>query len=181
MKYSYKDTNVAATGWKNTRSIFWSTVITLLGIACFPANPLVLTGTLEADSYLPLLVIGGIIWAFGMILVMAPIVMFPRQGGVPEGQRFIETTRLVDTGIYGVVRHPQYLGGILSIFVTTLLWWPHWLFGLLGFLGALVIYLGAREEDRRLVEKFGDEYSRYMQRVPRMNILLGLVRLLRRQ
>jgi len=110
---------------------------------------------------------------------MAPIIMFPRHGGAPRGQRFVETTRLVDKGIYGIVRHPQYLGGILSIFLTTLLWWPHWLFGLLGFLGALVIYMGAREEDRRLVEQFGDDYSRYMQRVPRMNILLGLVRMLR--
>jgi len=167
--------------WKNAGSIFWSMVITVLGIACFPPNPLVLTGVLEADSYLPLVVIGGIVWAVGMALVMAPIVMFPRHGGVPRGQRFVDTTRLVDSGIYGIVRHPQYLGGILSIFVTTLLWWPHWLFGLLGFLGALVIYMGAREEDRRLVKQFGEEYTRYMQRVPRMNILLGLVRMLRRK
>ncbi len=99
--------------WKNARSIFWSTVITVLGISCFPANPLVRTGVLEADSYLPLVIIGGIVWAFGMVLVMAPIVMFPRHGGVPKGHRFVETTRLVDRGIYGVVRHPQYPGGIL--------------------------------------------------------------------
>jgi len=161
--------------WKNT---FWSTLITILGIACFPANPLVLTGILETSFYLPLFVLGCIVWAFGMMLVMAPIVMFPRHGGVPKGKSLVNTTRLVDTGVYGLARHPQYLGGILSIFVTTLLWYPHWLFGVLGFLGALVVYMGAREEDRRLVEQFGDEYRRYMQRVPRMNILLGLVRLL---
>jgi protein-S-isoprenylcysteine O-methyltransferase Ste14 len=173
--------NLAASEWKNTKSIFWSIVITILGIVCFPANPLVLTGILETNFYLPLFVIGCIVWAFGMMLVMAPIVMFPRRGGVPEGQSFVNATRIVDTRVYGVVRHPQYLGGILSIFVTTLLWYPHWLFGMLGFLGALVVYLGAREEDQRLVEQFGDEYRRYMQRVPGMNFLLGLVRLLQRR
>jgi len=170
--------NLAAREWKNAKSIFWSTVITILGIICFPANPLVLTGILETGFYLPLFVLGCIVWAFGMVLVMAPIVMFRSQSGVPKGQSFAHTTRLVDTRIYGVVRHPQYLGGILSIFVTTLLWYPHWLFGMLGFLGALVVYMGAREEDQRLIEQFGDGYRQYMQRVPSMNFLSGLLRLL---
>ena len=83
--------------WKN---IFWSTLVTVLCIACFPANPLVLTGTIEVKSYLPLVIIGGIIWIFGMVLVMAPMVMFPRKGGVAKGKSFVNTTNLVDTGIY---------------------------------------------------------------------------------
>ncbi|HCP32205.1 TPA: hypothetical protein DIT45_03035, partial [Candidatus Acetothermia bacterium] len=93
---------------------------------------------------------------------------------------FVSTTRLVDTGIYGVVRHPQYLGGILAIFATTLLWYPHWLFAVLGILSTVVIYMGAKEEDQRLVQQFGDDYRLYMQKVPRLNILLGVIRLLRR-
>ena len=179
MKHRWEDMNLAAREWKNTKSIFLSTSITILGIICFPANPLVLTGILDTSFYLPLFVLGCIVWAFGMILVMSPVVMFRSRGVVPEGKSFMNTTRLVDTRVYGVVRHPQYLGGILSIFVTTLLWYPHWLFGVLGFLGALVVYMGAKEEDRRLVEQFGDEYRRYMQRVPRMNILIGFIRLLK--
>jgi len=172
---------LSASEWKSTKSIFFSTVITILGIVCFPANPLVLTGILETSFYLPLFVLGCIAWAFGMILVMSPIVMFRSHGGVSKGRSFINTTRLVDTGAYSLVRHPQYLGGILSIFVTTLLWYPHWLFGVLGFLGTLVVYLGAKEEDRRLAEQFGDEYREYMQRVPGMNFLSGLVGLLQRR
>ena len=161
-------------------NIFWSTLMTILGIVCFPVNPLILTGVLETSFYLALFIIGWVIWAFGMVLVLAPIIMFPRRGGVAKGKSFVSTTRLVDTGIYGVVRHPQYLGGILAIFVTTLLWYPHWLFAVLGILSTVVVYMGAKEEDQRLVQQFGDDYRLYMQKVPRLNILLGVIRFLRR-
>ena len=161
------------------KNIFWSTMLTILCVVCFPANPLVLTGVLETNSYPVLLIIGWVVWAFGMVLVMAPIIMFPRRGGVPKGKSFVSTTQLVDTGIYSVVRHPQYLGGILAVFIPTLLLYPHWLFGVLGVIGAVVLYMGAREEDQRLIRQFGEDYQHYMQRVPRMNILVGFIRLIR--
>ena len=111
-----------------------------------------------------------------MVLVMAPIVMFPRRGGVAKGKAFVNTTKLVDSGIYAVVRHPQYLGGILALFVTTLLFYPHWLFVVLGIPGAGILYWSTGEEEKRLVKQFGDDYVSYMKRVPRMNIILGIVR-----
>ena len=163
------------------KDIIWSILLTILGIACFPANPLVLIGLLEVESYLPLVIIGIIVWVFGMVLVMAPIVMFPRKGGVAKGKAFVNTTRLVDTGIYAIVRHPQYTGGIYAIFLTTILWYPHWLFVVLGILGIAVIYMGCREEDQRMIDKFGDDYKSYMERVPRMNFIAGLVRLIRQR
>ena len=153
--------------------------MTILCIICFPANPLVLTGIMEVESYQALFIIGWVVWAFGMVLVMAPIVMFPKRGGISKGKSFVNTTRLVDTGIYAIVRHPQYTGGIYAIFLTTFLWYPHWLFGVLGILGAAVIYLGCREEDQRMIEKFGDDYRAYMKRVPRMNIFAGILRFVR--
>lgn len=162
--------------WKD---ILWSTLMTILCIICFPINPLILTGVIKVESYPACLVIGWVVWAFGMILVMAPIVMFPRRGGVPKGKSFVHTTRLVDTGIYSIVRHPQYTGGIYAIFLTTFLWYPHWLFGVLGVIGTAVVYVSCREEDKRLIERFGDDYAVYMKRVPRMNVFLGLFRLLK--
>ena len=171
---------MASEEWSK-KNIILSTVMTILGIACFPANPLVLTGVLEVTSYPALFIVGWVVWAFGMVLVMAPIIMFPRRGGVARGKSFVNTTRLVDTGIYAVVRHPQYTGGVYAIFVTTLLWYPHWLFGVLGVIGIAVIYMGCREEDQRLIQQFGDAYKHYMQKVPRMNFLLGIIRLMRRK
>ena len=165
----------------NVKETCWMMVLTILCIACFPLNPLVLTGLLEPGYYLPSFILGWVVWAIGMVLVMAPIVMFPRRGNVPKGKSFVHTTRVVDTGIYGVVRHPQYLGGILAIFVATLLLYPHWLFAILGIPGAVILYWSTKEEEKRLIERFGNDYYSYMQRVPRMNLILGVIRLCRRQ
>jgi protein-S-isoprenylcysteine O-methyltransferase Ste14 len=142
---------------KNWKYALWMAALTVLCIVCFPVNPLVLTGVLEPDFHLASFITGWVVWAVGMVLVMAPIVTFPRQGGVPEGKSSVHTTRLVDTGIYGIVRHRQYLGGILSIFGTTLLLYPHWLFAVLGILGAVILYWSTKEEEKGLVERFGDD------------------------
>jgi protein-S-isoprenylcysteine O-methyltransferase Ste14 len=162
---------------QKSKNILWSTLLTILCIVCFPANPLVLTGVLKVETYTELFIVGWVIWAFGMVLVMAPIVMFPRRKGVPRGKSFTNNTWLVDTGIYAIVRHPQYTGGIYAIFITTFLWYPHWLFGVLGVLGTVVIYFSCKEEDQRLIDRFGDTYISYMKRVPGMNFILGALRL----
>ena len=170
---------MAAKKWTK-ENVLWSTLMTILCIVCFPVNPLILSGVLVTGHNHTTYIVGWVVWALGMALVMAPIIMFPRRGGVEKGKSFVHTTRLVDTGIYGVVRHPQYLGGILSIFVTTLLWYPHWLFGALGVLGSVVVYMGSREEDQRLIQQFGDDYERYMQNVPGMNFFAGIIRMTQR-
>ena len=167
--------------WINRKNAVLLTMVSVLYIVCFPANPLVLTGVIKVNFYLPLFIIGWIVWAAGMVLVMAPIIMFPRRGGVPRGEPFVKTSVLVDKGIYGVVRHPQYLGGIISIFITCILWYPHWLFAVLGLAGSVLTYLSARDEEINLIDKFGSTYVSYMQRVPRMNIFLGIMRVLRKR
>jgi protein-S-isoprenylcysteine O-methyltransferase Ste14 len=163
------------------KCIVLSAVLTIICIVCFPVNPLVLTGVLRTNFYPSLFIGGWVVWGFGMALVLSPIILFPRRGGVPKGTSFVHTTHLVDTGFYAIVRHPQYLGGILAIFVTTLLWYPHWVFAALGAIGAVLLYISARDEEQTLTQQFGDEYIRYMQRVPRMNLVVGVVRLLQKR
>ena len=167
---------------KSSKYSFLDWIAYILMVLCFPLNPLVFFNVIEPNpnTIKVLFYLGWVIWAFGMVLVLAPIITFPRRGGVAKGKAFVHTTRLVDTGIYAVVRHPQYFGGILAIFLATPLLYQHWLFAVLGILGAILVYLGAKQEDKRLIEKFGDEYKHYMQAVPRMDILTGTLRLVRR-
>ncbi|MFC1548320.1 methyltransferase family protein, partial [Candidatus Neomarinimicrobiota bacterium] len=120
-------------GRKYSRAgILWTVLSTILYIVCFPMNPLTLTGILETRFYPVLFAFGWVFWIIGMVFVMTPIIIFPRRGGVPKGKSFVHTTNLVDSGPYSLVRHPQYLGGILSIFIATPFLYPHWLFISLG-------------------------------------------------
>ena len=149
---------MAAKKWTQ-KNIIWSVLLTILGIICFPANPLVLSGVLETSYNNVLYIAGWFTWAFGMALVMSPIIIFPRRGGIKKGNSFVKTTLLVDT----------------------LLWYPHWLFGVLGVFGSAVIYMGCKEEDKRLIQQFGEDYILYMKKVPGLDLLAGIMRLIRRR
>ena len=74
--------------------------------------------------------------------------------------------RIIDTGPYGIVRHPIYTGLILSLFATAMLEDQ-----IVAFVGAATMTLGfwmkARLEERLLREELGWEtYDAYRRRVP---------------
>jgi protein-S-isoprenylcysteine O-methyltransferase Ste14 len=109
-----------------------------------------------------------------------PILVFRKKGGVSKGKSYIQTTVLVDSGIYALVRHPQYLSGAL-INLALILITQHGLIATIGVVAVVLNYFIALKADQELIEKFGDDYKRYMQKVPRMNFLAGLIRLLQRR
>ena len=92
----------------------------------------------------------------------------------------MDTTVVVESGTYGFVRHPQLLGAILTVCASILIS-QHWLFVLVGIFIVGITPRWIREEEESLVAKFGDAYKQYMKRVPSMNFVLGLIRLLRRK
>ncbi|MCD4671632.1 MAG: isoprenylcysteine carboxylmethyltransferase family protein [Anaerolineaceae bacterium] len=108
-----------------------------------------------------------------------PIFTFRKKGGV-EGKSYINTTVLVDTGIYGVVRHPQYLAGILLNVALPLIT-PHWTVTTLGLIASTITCLNTFDEEKGCIEKFGEDYRRYMEEVPRLNFISGTLRSIRRR
>jgi protein-S-isoprenylcysteine O-methyltransferase Ste14 len=122
--------------------------------------------------------VGWAIWALSVIFAFWPFFLLRKRGKVPRGKSYIHTTELVDTGLYAVCRHPQYVAGLLFNLALMLLA-QHWLIIGMGLISATMIYLDIREADGEGIEKFGDQYRRYMAHVPRANFLLGFVRLLR--
>jgi protein-S-isoprenylcysteine O-methyltransferase Ste14 len=127
----------------------------------------------------PWLVYAG--WAIlgvGLVFIVLAIVTLRHKGRLEEGKDLTRTTTVVDSGIYAVVRHPLYLGWLL-MYVAVILFSQHWLIVIMGVLGIVCMYLISRDEDQRLVEKFGDSYRAYIKSVPAMNALVGMIRLLR--
>ena len=116
----------------------------------------------------------------GLIFGMLPTFEFRKKGGVKKGKSYIHTTKLVDTGIYSIVRHPQYVTFILFAIAGMLLF-QHWIVIILGILIIPLVYLDLLRADNLLIEKFGNEYQKYIQKVPRANFLLGVYRLFYRK
>ena len=76
--------------------------------------------------------------------------------------------RIVDHGIYRVLRHPAYTGS-LAAFLGMALVYGDWLAGLVLFLpiaGAFFYRIGI--EERALRAAFGEDYDRYARRTKRL-------------
>ena len=127
-----------------------------------------------------LFVVGDVIVGVGILLIILAIATLRRKGNLQEGGDFTTTTMVVKRGVYSVVRHPLYLGWLL-MYPAAMLVSQHWLIVVLGVLGIISIDQITRMSDEQLVEKFGIDYETYIQVVPRLNILLGIVRKLKRK
>jgi len=127
-----------------------------------------------------LFVVGDVIVGVGVLLIILAMATLRRKGSLQEGGDFTATTVVVKRGVYSVVRHPLYLGWLLT-YPAAMLVSQHWLIVILGVLGIVSIDQITRMADEHLVEKFGVDYETYMQEVPRLNILLGIVRKLKRK
>jgi len=109
-----------------------------------------------------------------------PVYSFRKKAEVSKGKSYIHTKVIVDTGVFSVVRHPQYLS-MLLVALGLILIVQHWLIFIFSVVSMILIYIGILKQDKILVRKFGDDYKRYMQKVPRTNFLLGILRLVKRK
>jgi len=123
---------------------------------------------------------GWILLVFSIVIILLAGGEFRKKGGAPKGKSVVHTTVLVDSGVYAVVRHPQYLGFMLFVLALVLMC-QHWLSVISGVLGSALFYKDVLREEQMSVEKFGDDYKQYMERAPRMDFLTGVLRLLRRR
>lgn len=90
-------------------------VASILSVLAFPFNPLIIFRVLEPNDIRVLRYVGWIVWMVGMTLVILPYyyLYYRRVKG------------LIGSGIYAVIRHPLYLGWILSTFITTIFLYQH--------------------------------------------------------
>lgn len=78
-----------------------------------------------------------------------------------------KTTKLELSGMNRYVRHPLYLSTILFL-VGMMAFWPSDVMLLTGAILTAYILLGARLEERKLINQFGKDYLDYIKEVPFM-------------
>ncbi len=93
-------------------------------------------------------------------LSLRTLVGIPELSPTPTGQP------LLDQGIYARLRHPRYVVVILSICAVAL-FTNYLALYLLCPLAGVVLYGITLMEERELIERFGEAYEQYQQRVPR--------------
>jgi len=77
----------------------------------------------------------------------------------------LDEKELVRTGVYGIVRHPMYLAGLIIFTFSPIIT----VNGLtVTVLADFYFLFGVFIEERRFLRSFGDEYREYMRQVPRL-------------
>jgi methanethiol S-methyltransferase len=117
----------------------------------------------------PLVVVQGVIWIIALSTACLSFRFFSiseslgfRALGIGRDGRK-SSDRLITSGIYGEIRNPLFLAGLLLLWARDLT-----RTGLvINIILSLYVLIGTWIEEKRLLRKFGDEYLQYMSRVPR--------------
>jgi len=124
--------------------------------------------------------LGWAIFLVAMVIGWQARVAFENKGGARAGESLTKTRTVVTSGIYGIVRHPMYLSFMMFSLALVLLS-QHWLNTVLGMIVIGILSSDMRREEQNTLVKFGDEYQVYMEQVPRMNFVAGILNYLQRK
>ena len=101
----------------------------------------------------------------GEFLGLRQIIRYWKRDEVAGNIEGLTRNELVTNGVYGIVRHPLYLAGIVIFTFNPLLTRNSLT---VSVLADLYFLFGAFIEERRFSGVFGDQYQEYRKRVPRL-------------
>jgi len=147
----------------------WGFFLFWFGIWLFPQDRFIIPFFQDFSIQIPILNLTIYLVNF---LIFIPLFIvgawFGIKGVIHTSLKVAEThraERIVTTGVYSIVRHPQYLGGILAhIGVSFLLSGMYSL--LVTPLVIALIYTISWKEENELTKEFGQEYADYKRKVP---------------
>lgn len=146
--------------WKSIAKDY-TAIISVLATAIAMGMAL-LEAALRQDAILQitLITIGAVIVIIGWIIAY----LANREIGANWSPIIEKTKRqeLVTSNIYSVVRHPLYLSGLCILIGTNLYFSSRWAW-IGSVIAIIVILIRIPIEERKLKERFGDQYIAYMQ------------------
>lgn len=99
---------------------------------------------------------GLLVYVLGLVMVLMFSISF---GTAPLGQP-------LEKGIFAVSRHPSYMGFFLA-YLGTGIASASWILLLCALVWIISWQIGVVEEERILLEKYGEAYQRYLNRTPK--------------
>jgi len=140
------------------------------GLGCF-FSILFLSNWQPGPGILPLRVTGFVLYIPAIVFLVSAFATL-RIKGKPK-DAWEQTTVIIDSGVFRVVRHPLFLGtviwavGLMLVFQSTLAI-------VLGAATVFCCFVASRKEDQFNSNKFGDEYRSYCNKVPMWNFIKGM-------
>ncbi len=113
------------------------------------------------------MLLGGSTWLSGLFMFVGGAFTFIALIILGRAWKQIHSANgeLVTTGIYRLVRHPQYSGMFLLI-LGFFIQWPTLITAVMAPVLVWIYYRLALREEKDMQNRFGDSYASYRQRVP---------------
>jgi len=144
------------------KSTAWSEFSKTQKIVTLITHFLIMPFTIVYSIFLPLKL--GTVWFYiGIPICLLALVM-----GIMAGVAFATAPldELINKGVYRISRHPMYFGGFLE-YVGIGIASTSWIFLLCAAVWIITWRIGVVNEERSLIEKYGNAYREYMNRTPR--------------
>ncbi len=164
--------------WRSMGAFSAFTVALFTEMYGFPLTIYILTSTLGSkypvinpfshiNGHLWVALSGGstAMWGFVMLLSWSAMIGGLVIMGKAWKQIHKANGELVTSGLYRLVRHPQYFG-LFLITVGFLIQWPTIITAAMWPILMLMYYRLARREEKKIESRFGDQYVTYRQQVP---------------
>jgi protein-S-isoprenylcysteine O-methyltransferase Ste14 len=127
--------------------------------------PWLLTGWESRDPWPPLVAVGALLIAVGLVAVLHAFVRFVVEGlGTPAPVAAPE--RLVVGGLYRHVRNPMYVAVLAAVLGQALLLGQPALFAYAAILWLIFAWFVRVYEEPELARRFGADYDEYRRAVP---------------
>ena len=124
-----------------------------------------------AGDISPLVYCGLALYIPAAAFVILSFISLKHQGKPESGWE--PTTVLIESGVFGIVRHPLFLGSAIFTlgFILVI---QSILSAVLGVVAIFCLWMASKGEDAYNIDKFGDGYKKYMERVPMWNFFKGI-------
>jgi protein-S-isoprenylcysteine O-methyltransferase Ste14 len=128
----------------------------------------------KKGGMLPLIYLGFAFYVPAAVFVISSFISLKHKGKPKSGWE--HTTKLIESSVYRIVRHPLYLGS--ALFTTGIIFLVQSIpFTIFGLVAIFCFWMASKKEDEFNIKKFGDDYREYMGEVPMWNVLKGVIRL----
>ncbi len=116
-----------------------------------------------------------IAWSLGSIIfIFAVAFSILTMYQLKKGEGKHSTRKMQTTGVYGIVRHPMYFGDVLWPIGWSIIFNAGYALALTPLWFILRLSFSILEEEKLIADRYGEEYVRYQQKVPK-RIIPGII------